>query len=208
MPSTVSGAEAGVDPAIAPLQLCRLPASLGERARAGRGHHRPNGRGQRLRQFGKPSAERYDVRKPAKIASAAFDAVARQRHIGAGEARRARQQIGAADVGKEADADFRQGDGRTLGDDPVRRVRREADAAAHDQAIHHRDERLRITRNQRVRDNIPPPRIAPAAYRPTLPHHKARGCRRRRTAHARRRRRAARRRRPDRPPTRAAARSW
>ena len=46
------------------------------------------------------------VGKPAINRVGSVHALAGQRQIGAGEARRARQPIGSADVGKEADADF------------------------------------------------------------------------------------------------------
>ena len=145
----VVGAEAGVDPGSRRLNLagCRRAR---ERAEPGADIIGRTARGERLRQFGKLCGGDMDVGELAENCVGRVHALAGQRHIGAGEAWRARQPIGSADIGKEADADFRQGDGRTLGDDPVRRVRREADAAAHDQAIHHRDEGLRITRDQHV----------------------------------------------------------
>ena len=88
--------------------------------------------------------------KPAIDRVGRVDAVAGQRHIGAGKARRARQQKRRADVGEKADADFRHRHRGAIGDDAVRSMCRKANAAAHHQAIHHRDKRLRITRDQHV----------------------------------------------------------
>ena len=91
-----------------------------------------------------------------QVGEAAIDGVGRgraragQRQIGSGKSRRARQQKAGADVGKIADRDFRHGDRRALGDDAVRRMRRQPDAAAHDDAVHQRDHRLAIARDQNI----------------------------------------------------------
>ena len=84
------------------------------------------------------------------MASAAAARAPVKREIGSGKSRRARQQKAGADVGKIADRDFRHGDRRALGDDAVRCMRRKADAAAHDDAVHQRDHRLWIARDQNI----------------------------------------------------------
>ena len=61
--------------------------------------------------------------------------LAGERAIGAELARHARQKPGGADVGKKADADFRHGESEIVARDAVRAMHRNADAAAHDDAV-------------------------------------------------------------------------
>ena len=77
-------------------------------------------------------------------------ACARQAEIEAEAALGAREQICAADVGNEADRRFRHGDLRALGDDAVAGVRGQADAAAHDDAVHQGDVRFPIARDHGI----------------------------------------------------------
>ncbi len=56
----------------------------------------------------------------------------------------------AADVGEEADAGLRHGEGGPLGGDAPPRRRRDADPAAHGDPVHHRDDRLGIGEEQVV----------------------------------------------------------
>ncbi len=58
-------------------------------------------------------------REPERQRVRAADAVAGQREIGAGLARQARQRIGRADVGEEADAHLRHGEEAALAGDAV-----------------------------------------------------------------------------------------
>ena len=60
------------------------------------------------------------------------------------------EQPGAADVGREADARLGHRELRALGDDADRRVAREADAAAHRDAVGEGDDRLRVLGDARV----------------------------------------------------------
>ena len=53
----------------------------------------------------------------------------------------ARQHIGRADIGKEADADLGHGEQGALAGDAMRSMGAEADAAAHDDAVDQRDDR-------------------------------------------------------------------
>jgi hypothetical protein len=50
-----------------------------------------------------------------------------------------RQQPGAADIREKAEADFGHGQFRLVGDDAVRGMRRQADAATHYDAVHEGD---------------------------------------------------------------------
>ena len=110
----------------------------------------PRAVGQRRRKLVQPR------RRNVQVGEAAIDGVGRacaragQRQIGSSKSRRSRQHEAGADVGKITDRDFRHGDRRALGDDTVRRVRRKADAAAHDDAVHQRDHRLGIARDQDI----------------------------------------------------------
>ena len=55
----------------------------------------------------------------------------------------ARQRVGRADVGEEADADLGHGEKVAIAGDAVAAVQRDADAAAHDDAVDERDVGLR-----------------------------------------------------------------
>src|SRR5689334_21305421 len=55
-----------------------------------------------------------------------------------------------ADIGCEADDGFGHPDHRALGDDAMRAMRREPDAAAQAEAVHERDIRLRVARDHRI----------------------------------------------------------
>ena len=79
------------------------------------------------------------------IGEAGLDGVARA-HAVAGEAEifaqmpaRAAEQVGAADIGHEADGAFGHGDAGGLAGDAVAAVAGDADAAAHDEALHQGD---------------------------------------------------------------------
>ena len=76
--------------------------------------------------------------------------IAGQAAIGAGFARHARQEPRRADVGEKPDADFRHGELITLAGHPMRSVDRNADAAAHHDAVDQRNVRLRIMLDQRI----------------------------------------------------------
>ena len=98
------------------------------------------------------SAGRYSaftvwVARPDHSASPYPIAVAGQAEIHAEAAAEIGQQVAAADIGKEADADLRHGELRIFGHHPVRAVERNADAAAHDDAVDQRDIRFRIARD-------------------------------------------------------------
>ena len=62
----------------------------------------------------------------------------------------ARQDVGRADVREEADAGLRHREHGALGHDPVRAVHRDADAAAHGDAVEQRDVGLREMVQARV----------------------------------------------------------
>ena len=64
--------------------------------------------------------------------------LAGQRAIGADLARQPRQEPGGADIGKEADADLRHGEHEPIAGDAMRAVHRDADAAAHHDAVDQR----------------------------------------------------------------------
>ena len=69
-------------------------------------------------------------------------ACARQRPIQAHAALETRQEIGAADIGEQADSGFRHREGRRLAHDAVRAVERNAYPAAHHEPVDERDEGL------------------------------------------------------------------
>jgi hypothetical protein len=81
----------------------------------------------------------------------------RQRGVVSQQAGRARQYVGAADVGDQTDAHLRHGHLRGVGDDAVAAVCADADAAAHHDAVHQRDVRLRIARDAAVHHVLVPP---------------------------------------------------
>ena len=113
--------------------------------------------------------------------------LAGQRQIRADLARHARQHPGRADIRKKPDADFRHGELISVAGDAMRAVDRNANAAAHDDAVDQRDIGLRIALDEGVeriflarRTPAPPP-----AGRP-CPDRKARGYRRQPRMRARR----------------------
>jgi hypothetical protein len=73
-----------------------------------------------------------------------------EREIGAECALHAGEEEGGADVGEEANGSFGHGEERVLGCDAEGRVYREADAAAHCDAVHEGDVGLRVGRDQVV----------------------------------------------------------
>src|SRR5580704_3886526 len=66
---------------------------------------------------------------------AASDALSHEREIIAASPRKTGQDVGRADIGKKPDADLRHGELETLARDAVRAVNRDADPAAHDDAV-------------------------------------------------------------------------
>ena len=76
--------------------------------------------------------------------------------------RQARQKIGRPDVGKKADADFRHGKDEIVAADAMRAMQRNADAAAHDDAVDQRDIGLGIGLDAAVEDIFlrPEPELA------------------------------------------------
>ena len=116
-----------------------------------------------------PTATRW-VAMPGSDAVGGVEALAGQRAIGAELARHARQEPGGADVGKEADADLRHGEGIAVAGDAVRAVHRNADAAAHDDAVDQRDIGLAVVLDRGVERDIRRARSrAPRLCRPALP---------------------------------------
>ena len=65
-------------------------------------------------------------------------------HVGAKLTRQAREEIAAADIREIADADFRHAHAHALGNHPQRRALDQAHAAAEDEAIHQRQQWLRV----------------------------------------------------------------
>jgi hypothetical protein len=86
----------------------------------------------------------------------------RQGQVGAELARRPGEEPRPSDVGDEADAGLGHADGRPLGDDTMRCVRRDADATAQDDAVHQCDHGFRI-RGQCVVEVV---LVAPEVDRP------------------------------------------
>ena len=76
--------------------------------------------------------------------------IAGERAIGAELAGQARQEPGRADVGKKADPDLRHGEHELVAGDAMRAVHRNADAAAHHDAVDQRHIRLAIAFDARV----------------------------------------------------------
>ena len=87
--------------------------------------------------------------------------VAGEREIGAGRAGQARQRIGRADVGEEADADLGHGELVAVAGDPMAAVKRDPDAAAHDDAVDEGHIGLRIALDADVQRVF----VAPEAQR-------------------------------------------
>ena len=85
---------------------------------------------------------------------------ARQRGVVAEQPGRARQDVGAADIGDEADTHLGHRHLRGVGDDADAAVRADADAAAHHDAVHQRDVRLRVPRDVGVHPVLVPPERA------------------------------------------------
>ncbi len=98
------------------------------------------------------------------MASRGGDPAGRQGQMGSGFAGRPRQKIAAADIGQKADAGFRHGDGGGFGHDAVGGVRRNADAAAHDDPVHHRDNRLLVIGDLKIERIF----LAPIVYGPRI----------------------------------------
>ena len=72
------------------------------------------------------------------------DPGAGHREPGAYAPRQAREIPAAPHIGKQADAGFGHGKGRAFGGDTVARRQGQADAAAHDDAVHEGDDRLAV----------------------------------------------------------------
>ena len=99
---------------------------------------------------GSRSAATTSVARPSSSQSAVAEPRAGQHHPDAGAAVQPRQEPAGADVRKEADAGLGHGQARPLGGDAVVGRQRDADAAAHGDAVHHRDDRLGVDRDQMV----------------------------------------------------------
>ena len=121
---------------------CNQPVDVGSRS--------DRGRAERRFQLGQ------SARPQIGVGDAGIDRVGRlepragkaEKH--ADPARTPGQEIRSADVGKQADASFRHGEGGALGDDPVRTVHRNADAAAHHDAVDQGDVGLREMVDRRI----------------------------------------------------------
>ncbi len=81
-------------------------------------------------------AVRGDARSNAVVGT---QPVASQRTPGAEFAGHARQEPGRADVGEKADIHFRHREHEFVASDAMRTVNRDADSAAHDNAVEQRD---------------------------------------------------------------------
>ena len=81
---------------------------------------------------------------------AGFDPPAGRGEQRADAARQAREHVGGADVGEEADADLGHGEQAALADDAMRSVGEQAHPAAHDDAVDQRYARLGIARDAAV----------------------------------------------------------
>ncbi len=100
---------------------------------------------QRLEQLGEAGRGDPVGGDPGRDAIGGVEPLAGQRAIGAELARQARQEPGRPDVGKEADADLRHREHEAVAGDAMRAVHRNADAAAHDDAVDQRHVGLAIT---------------------------------------------------------------
>ena len=79
------------------------------------------------------------LRQPEREGVAGARPGPRHRQIDARAMGKPRQQIARADIGKEPDADLGHGEGEAFPSDQMRAMRRNADAAAHDNAVDQRD---------------------------------------------------------------------
>ena len=95
--------------------------------------------GQRLAQGSELSRRHDRIGKAGMDRVRAVHGLPGQSEVRADLARRTRQQPGAADIGKEAEPDFGHREFRLVGHDAVRGMRRQADAAAHHDAVHEGD---------------------------------------------------------------------
>ncbi len=129
-----AGSEAGVDPLPPPGQLpfrCGLHIPV---------QGLPYGRaGEVVDELPQRLGRYVVVGEPGQECVPGADLSARQREVCAEFARGEGEEVGAADVRDEADAGLGHGDPRPLGDDPDAAVRGDADAAAHDDAVHDGD---------------------------------------------------------------------
>ncbi len=78
------------------------------------------------------------------------EAAAGECQPGADLAGAARQEVGGADIGEEADAGLRHGEGDLVGHHPMRAVHRDAHTAAHDDAVDERDVGLGVAEDPPV----------------------------------------------------------
>ena len=97
------------------------------------------------------------------------EALAGQRAIGAELARQPRQEPGRADVGKEADADLGHGEGESVAGNAMRAVHRDADAAAHDDAVDQRDVGFAIALDVALSGYSSRQNASASSCRPALP---------------------------------------
>ena len=99
-----------------------------------------------------------------------LQAMTGERQERAQRARQPRQEIAAADIGKEADCRLRHGEQEFLARHRVRAVRGEADAAAHVDAVDQRDPRLGETIDAAVDDVFVAEEVAPQRARGIVAH--------------------------------------
>ena len=153
------------------------------------------------RKFGK-ARRRHAMRgERRRDAVGSAEPLAGQRAIGAELARHPRQEPGRADIGKKADADLGHREQVAVAGDAMRAVHREADAAAHHDAVDQRDIGFGIALDEGVeRVLLAPERQHLVVAGRRARDRKARGCRRPPRTRARRRRKARSASPPDRPP--------
>ena len=120
-----------------------------------------------------------------------LQAMAGQRQEGAQRTRQARQEIAAADIGEQADGGLRHGEQELLARHRMRAVHREADAAAHVDAVDQRDPRLGEAVDAAVDDVLVAEEVAPQRARRDRRASRDRGRPRRRRHRRRGRRRHA-----------------
>ena len=169
------------------------------------GRHAGTDLGQSFAQGGELGRRHDRIGKAGMDRVGAVHGLPGQSEIGADLSRRMRQQPGAADIGKEAEADFGHRQLGLVGDDAMAGVRRQPDAAAHHDAVHEGDIGLWEFLDAGVEDVfLAPQDLAEIALRPSSSP-RARGCRRRRTGPARRRLPAGSPRQRDRPRTTSSA---
>ena len=82
-----------------------------------------------------------------------------ERAEGSGLARQAGQEPGGAHIREEADADLGHGELEPVARDPVRAVDRNADAAAHDDAVDQGDIGFRVALDRRIQGVFVAPEI-------------------------------------------------